>query len=186
MLISSRLQTKKWRKVQPWYLNGKKNECEIYQRKTLEDILKLNIKKTNLRLNVVDNKLDDISRPLTITNGFNYTEDFDGIWKQNDKVFYLNMKMICDSGGSQTRTLREVYHFIICQYKYLLKYKNDNINFVNIIDGDCGYKFVYDNLEKKYASLKDIQLFETFDSVNNHVYIGDTYNFLEWYNRIIC
>ena len=37
---------------------------------------------------------------------------------------YINFKMICDRGGSQTRSLREVYHFITTQLNYL----KQNIN----------------------------------------------------------
>ena len=31
----SKEQTKIWRKAQSWYINGKKNECDIYQRKII-------------------------------------------------------------------------------------------------------------------------------------------------------
>ena len=32
----SHLQTKEWRRSQPWYRDGKRNECEIYQREQIE------------------------------------------------------------------------------------------------------------------------------------------------------
>ena len=37
--------TKQWRKNTDWYINGKKNECEIYQRNNVENITKKNVKK---------------------------------------------------------------------------------------------------------------------------------------------
>ena len=49
--------------------------------------------------------------------------------------------MICGSGGSQTRTLREVYHFISAQQRYLEQELSFKIIFVNILDGDeCNRK----------------------------------------------
>jgi len=49
------------------------------------------------------------------------------------------LKFICDNGGAQIRTLREVYHFIKYQLKYLIKFNTNNIYFINILDGDICY-----------------------------------------------
>ena len=38
-LISSEFQTKDWRKSQKWYIDGRRNECEIYQKKEIEKII---------------------------------------------------------------------------------------------------------------------------------------------------
>jgi hypothetical protein len=54
---------------------------------------------------------------------------------------YINLKFICNNGGMQTRSLREVYHFIKAQMSYLKQNKNTNIYFINICDGDICYKF---------------------------------------------
>jgi len=49
--------------------------------------------------------------------------------------------MICGSGGGQTRALREVYHFISAQQRYLDQELSSKIIFVNILDGDeCNRK----------------------------------------------
>ncbi len=49
--------------------------------------------------------------------------------------------MICGSGGGQTRALREVYHFISAQQKYLNQELSSKVIFVNILDGDeCNRK----------------------------------------------
>ena len=37
-LVRSQSQTKKWRNSQPWYRNGKRNECEMFQKHQLEAI----------------------------------------------------------------------------------------------------------------------------------------------------
>jgi len=92
--------------------------------------------------------------------------------------------MICDSGGAQTRSIREVYHFLICQHMYLLNNPGNNVYFVNIIDGDQGYKFTYKNFDENQASLNDIQLDEKFVDVIDRVYIGDMKKFWSWYNKL--
>ena len=48
--------------------------------------------------------------------------------------------MIFDSGGAQSRTLREDYHFVSTQQRYLAQEQNPNILFINILDGDESYK----------------------------------------------
>ena len=37
--VPGELQTKDWRKAQDWYIDGKRNECELFQRKQLETML---------------------------------------------------------------------------------------------------------------------------------------------------
>jgi len=140
-LISSELQTKNWRKNQSWYQNGRKNECEKYQLKKLESLIDQKIIcKSNLRLNFRTLRLELCKNPLNHKFGFDYTEDLDGHWTINNIDMYLNLKFICDSGGAQTRSIREVYHFIRLQFEYLLS--NPGC-FVNILDGDTSYKFIY-------------------------------------------
>ena len=49
--------------------------------------------------------------------------------------------MICGSGGGQTRTLREVYHFISAQQRHLNQELSSKVIFVNILHGDeCNRK----------------------------------------------
>ena len=110
-IVSSKTQTKQWRIQQNWYKNGKSNECELYQKRIIEEITDCNIE---------------------------YTENFDGYVEINNKKIYLNLKFICGFGGSQTRSLRETYHFIKAQYKV---FENKNHIYVaNILDGDECYK----------------------------------------------
>ena len=90
----SKIQTKEWRKSQLWYINGKKNECEIYQRELCEKITNKKLNKTNLRINFEDNKLEEEKYPLKLINGFNYSEDFDGYIKINENHIYFNLKIL--------------------------------------------------------------------------------------------
>lgn len=168
LIPSSKYQSKIWRKNQKWYVNGKKNECEKYQIKLLEDIMNCKIKKTNLRINIRENILTHISNPLNYINGFDYTENFDGICHINSKILLFNLKFVCDNGGAQTRSLREVYHFIEAQYKL----NSDNYIFINILDGDSSYKHMnkFTNLNNYYNS--------------KNIFIGDLNSFQYYYKSI--
>ena len=81
----------------------------------LSDInLKTDIIRISNSIDILNNK-----------NGFEFTEDFDGkvIMKTHNKInitIYFNLKFCCDAGGAQTRTLREVYHFIKCQIIFVI------------------------------------------------------------------
>ena len=177
-IVPSSIQTKDWRKNQEWYHGGKSNECEIYQRNLIEKITRRTCKKTNERIHLLTKNIEMKTNPLKQVDGFEYTEDFDGRIELNDKIIYFNMKMICDAGGAQTRTCREVYHFISSQYEYFIHHgcdlckESNKIYFVNILDGDTSYKhmnkFLF--LKKKYANQPNI-------------FVGDMHEFRIWWLR---
>ncbi len=169
-IVQSRYQTKNWRKNCKWYNNGKSNECEKYQIEIIERLISIKLEKTDDRLDIENIEMKNIRCPLTNENGFDFTENFDRVINRNGKKLYFNLKFICDSGGSQTRTLREVYHFIKCQMEYLVKYaKNNDVRFFNILDGDTSYKsigkFNYLLNKERYSYIKD------------NIFVGSLYDF---------
>jgi hypothetical protein len=178
LYIHSRYQTKNWRKNQDWYNTGKGNECELYQRNLIEKITNQKCDKTNLRINMEDYSLKSKKNPFSQKNGFEWTEDFDDIQEKDNKILHYNLKMVCDNGGSQTRTLREVYHFIKCQLENLLKYnkKNSNKYFINILDGDQSYK-----RKQNFDYLTNLKRYE---SISDKVFVGDIKSFDKWYNKL--
>jgi len=176
----SRLQTKNWRKLQTWYINGKKNECEKFQRRQIETIIGLKTKKTNLRLNHLDYRLECHASPIKHKNGHEWSEDFDATWDAFGIQFLCNMKMICDSGGAQTRSIREVWHFIRCQLEYNSNHKK--ITFVNIMDGDASYNQISGGRKKGHASLLD--LLDKYPNERDKVFIGDMEEFQCWYEKL--
>lgn len=168
-------QTKNWRKSQEWYKNGKSNECELYQIKLLKHICgndKIKINK-GFRINLETYELEKCMRPFCKDNGFEYTEDIDVIYKNNNKELYINLKMICDKGGSQTRTLREVYHFIKAQIQYISTH-NNNITFINILDGDTSYSQI-----NKFNYLLNKSNID-----KSRLFIGDMYKFNNYFQNI--
>ena len=141
-LIKSNEQTKEWRKKQNWYSLGcKKNNCELHQIKQIKKITNTIITtKTYLRFNIYNYTLVKKIKPNIYENGYEFTEDIDGLYKINDIILYYNLKMVCNQGGSQTRTLRESYHFINCQLNYVLN--NNNCYFINNLSLPFFFHFI--------------------------------------------
>ena len=170
--LSSEYQTKTWRKSQVWYINGKKNECEKYQKKQIETIIDKKLLLTNERINKESKKIEIIiNNKLTkLNNRFEYTENFDAKIINNNNTYYFNLKFVCDAGGSQTRTLELVYHFINYQNDIISTNKITNTYFINILDGDESY-----NNMNYYKYLLN-------KCNNKYIYCGDMYNFEKIWN----
>ena len=129
-------QTKDWRRSLTWYQGGKKCECEKYQRSLIQKITGKECIKTNDRINTMTKQIINMRAPMVRTDAFDWTEDFDGFQETDGFQLYYNLKMVCDSGGAQTRTLREVAHFIRNQADYNLENYQMPKYFINILDGD--------------------------------------------------
>jgi hypothetical protein len=174
MIVPSELQSKDWRKTQSWWKGGKSNECEIYQRNQIEQITNKVCQKSNKRLNIRTMEFREHPNPLTNSDGFDWTENFDGYQQLPDgQQLYYNLKMICDKGGAQTRSLREVYHFINAQLEFLRLHPEQSIIFINILDGDTSFfqkdKFNYVmNLTENHP-------------LNKKIIIVDMIGFRDWY-----
>lgn len=173
LIPSSLYQTKKWRKGQKWYINGKKNECEKYQIEITEKIIKKNLKKTHERINYRTNEIRIKKNPLSFEDGFEWSENFDGCVEVNEKKYYFNFKFVCDDGGAQTRTLRELYWFIQNQFIFLEKKNLENIYFINILDGNTCYKH-----SNKFSYIKN--QYKNFES---RIFIGDLHQFQNQYKN---
>jgi hypothetical protein len=169
LIPDSYYQTKIWRKCKYWYKNGKSNECEKYQINMIEKIINNKLKKTDDRINILKNKIESKKSPMIGDDGYEWTENFDGKLIKDNKTYYFNLKFICDRGGAQTRTLREVYHFIKNQMECLIRLNINNLYFINILDGDTSYN----NMNKFNFLLNKIEYYE----VKKYVFIGSLYEF---------
>lgn len=143
---------------------------EDYQRSTIIEHTKTPCPKTNMRINLRTNTLKEIPMPNKHSNGFDYSEDFDGCQTFGNNVVYINLKCIVGAGGAQTRSLREVYWFIQGQLN-VLKTTN-NIYFANILDGDEA-----NSVLSKFQYLLNL---EEYSFVKKNVYVGDLKNYLTW------
>jgi hypothetical protein len=175
-IIPSNQQTKEWRLQQNWYLNGKKNECEIFQKMCLEQITGHNLpNSTHLRLHFPTKDLYHL-KTLDGDDAFDYTEDFDTYLFVFGVSLYFNLKFVCDPGGAQTRTLRETSHFIHAQMKHLLLFPGKKI-FINILDGNQS--------NRSMSKLSHVLTKPEFSSVRHQVFIGDTHQFQHFWDEFL-
>lgn len=155
-------------------VNGKNSmKPENAQRKAIEDGTGVPCLKSNhLRIHEETLEMTKKSRPYSGKDAdIQWTEDFDGYQSFMDgkcRILY-NFKSIAGSGGSQTRSLRCVYHFVKVQQKLIHSGNLDkNTYFVNILDGE--------ECEKK------MHLFDKFAN-EDQIYMGDMYGYFSWLNK---
>jgi hypothetical protein len=133
--------------------------------------------KTNTRINLRTSSLHNISCPNKEITGFDYTEDFDGVQTihENHQI-YINLKCIVGKGGSQTRSLREVYWFVEGQLNVIKNSNNTNVFFANILDGDESHAVL-----PKFEYLLSLP---EFTNEKNNVYVGDLTGYFSWFKRM--
>ena len=147
---------------------------EDYQRATIIQHTGAPCPKTNMRINLRTNTLKEIAMPNKHIDGFDYSEDFDGCQMFGEKKVFLNLKCIVGTGGSQTRSLREVYWFVQGQLNVLRT--TQNTYFANILDGDEA-----DSVLPKFQYLLNL---EEYRNVKNNVYVGDLKNYIAWATQL--
>ena len=136
----------------------------------IEEGTRIVCNKKGIRINLRHHSLVDISQPNKKNDGFDYSENFDGMQIVNKKRFYINLKRIVGEGGSQNRSLREVYWFIQGQLRCLDKYKN--IYFVNILDGDKSHSVM-----DKFKYLLSLEK----EEIRERIYVGDLRDYFTWF-----
>jgi len=154
---------------------GETSNSENYQRKAVEDGTGLDCKKTIYRINIRENTLQKLARPLGKNDGFDYTEDFDGVQNPEFGIVFISFKCVCKTpagggGGNQTRTLRECYHFIEAQLNFVQKRE---IFFANILDGDEA-----DRRMDQFRYLLDL-----YPEKKHKVYVGNLKGYFDWFNK---
>jgi hypothetical protein len=174
--------TSKWRNTNLGKAagGGKTSKAEEYQRKAVEDGTDIKCPKTNYRINIRKNTIEKLSNPLSKENGFDYTEDFDGVQDTSYGFVFISFKCVCKppaggGGGSQTRTLRDqCYHFVEAQLKFLVKH-NKNIFFANILDGD--------EADKRMKNFKYLLALPEYAHIAHKVYVGNLGGYFDWFNK---
>jgi len=140
---------------------------ERWQRCVLEDTVGQCVPKSNnLRLHMVNWTMQNLPYILNQPDAFLWSEDFDGMFTKNGYTYLVNFKMVNARGGAQTRTMRELYHFIGTQLNYVQTNPNSQYRFLNILDGD-----VIVALMSHYHALVN----QFPPNVQKSVYVGDSY-----------
>jgi hypothetical protein len=152
---------------------------EEYQRSQIEIGTGIPCLKTHMRINWRTNEMHGNPQPMKNINGFDYTENFDGLQQFTDKTVWINLKSVVGAGGSQTRTLRdECYHFVNAQLEYLLKTQNEpNYYFANIFDGD--------EAAKRLDKFNYLLALPNYTSVKKYIYVGDLMSYFDWLNSTV-
>lgn len=146
---------------------------EEYQRKMIIEGTGIDCAKTTARINLRTHTLKNISQPNRNQDGFDYSEDFDGLQIVRRNLIYVNLKCIVGKGGVQTRSLREVYWFVEGQLHVLLK--TENVHFANILDGDEASESM-----SKFEYLLGLPEYET---IKNRIYVGDLQGYFTWFAK---
>ena len=178
-IVSSRFQTKNWRKDNICNKNGQKDgSSEKYQRRLVQEITNRVCEKRNgWRINHRTLVLRKNTRPMKHEDGYDWSEDFDGFQNIGEVEVYYNFKFVCDSGGAQTRTLRdETYKFIETQLKFLNTDNSRRVLFVNILDGDTSY-----NARDKFKYLLGL---EEYKECTVRCFVGDMEKFQSWFSKL--
>ncbi len=125
------------------------------------------IDKTILRLHEKTYELKEMKHMVGDKDGLFWSETFDGKFTKNGVPFLINLKFICDKGGAQNRSSKEVNRFMDTQIEYIKKNKDNKFIFLNILDGDgCSYWSEH---------FKNLYNCEESDYIKKYVYIGDMY-----------
>jgi hypothetical protein len=164
--------TQAWRQEAFGVVSGgaSSTAMEKYQRAAVVEGTGVACPKTNMRINLRTSTLHDIAHPNKQADGFDYTEDFDGVQTFGDTQVFLNFKSIVGKGGSQTRSLREVHRFVEGQLNVLKT--TPTVRFANILDGDES-----DAQMDKFMNLLDRA---EYSDVKAKVYVGDLQGYFGW------
>ena len=165
----SQKQTVQWRQQQNWYRKGKRNECELHQRSTLERIIGEKCPRTSERILIPESTIQRMPHVLRLENAFDWTETFDGRFVFCGIPHYVNFKFVCGNGGMQMRSLRETYHFVQAQLKCIQK---RHMVMINILEGDACHR-AHGHFQRCIATLPE--------EYKARIYVGDMAGFADWW-----
>jgi len=119
--------------------NGRgKSEDEKFQKDYLEKHLGVQIKKKkDIRVNIDSGEIKIVKSSMQELDPSVWSEDFDGVFTKNGKECVVSFKMIPENGGSQNRSIKEVYwHIKACIKSVSLDNKIKVDKFLFILDGE--------------------------------------------------
>ena len=151
-------------------------EPEEFQRAKIQEGTGVACVKTKMRINLRTNTLKDIAHPNKHEDGFDYSEDMDGLQTIGGKTIYINLKCIVGKGGAQTRSLREVYWLVEGQLRFLLSQPEGSICFANILDGD--------EAAATFPKFQYLLGLPEFATVMKKIYVGDLKGYFAWLTTV--
>lgn len=160
---SSSDMTAKW-KTKLFTSKPNSLSVEMWQQFLVSTTIKHQLQDCDWCINLYNYKMDRIRN---INQKYEWSKNFNSVFEDSTGKFYLfTFSMICNDDVNKELKLSEMYHMIKSQYSFLKKNENENIVFINIMDGDACF------LEKP--------LFSQFQQ--DRLFIGDSKNFSDWWN----
>lgn len=164
MNIPSSLEmTMKWKNKLFTSKPNSLNEME-WQQFLVSTIVKHHLQDCDWCINLYSNKMERIRN---INQKYEWSKNFNSVYEDSSGKFYLFMfSMIFSEDVNKELKLSEMYHIIKSQHSFVKKNDEDNIVFINILDGD--------------ACFQEKHLFEQFSL--ERLFVGDSKQFQQWWN----
>ena len=180
--------TKQWRH-QEISKNSRDNSSEKFQKSFINrnlgvDLNTFHENKKSVRINKSTLEFKNL-RVITDREDFmEWTEDFDGIKKVNDKMTYWNLKIIPDSGGAQNRSIRPVLSMVEAFAKHIKKENSTDKYFICITDGDyyCNFSLLREGNKKTQF---EYAIDKVDPSLRKYFYCGPLKNLETWWSKTI-
>jgi hypothetical protein len=93
-------------------------------------------------------------------------------------TLYFNLKFICESGGSQNRSIKPLANMIYCLARHIEKKQCRNKKFVFIMDGEYLTKFIVANPTNGVSQFH-YQIDRVDPTYKKYFFIGSTKQFLK-------
>lgn len=160
--------------------NTRENICEKWQIEKLRAVGVPSVAGTNVRVNSITFEIETVATGLFDRLDFaDWSEDFDLIMKVNDATtLYFNLKFICESGGSQNRSIKPLANMIYYLAKHIEKKQCRDKKFIFIMDGEYLTKFIVAN-ETNGVSQFHYQIDRVDPTYKKYFFIGSTKQFLK-------
>lgn len=162
--------------------NTKANICEKWQIDQLRSIGVINdaVAGTNIRINHITFEIANVASGLFNTLEFaDWSEDFDIISEKGDETHYFNLKFICESGGSQNRSIKPLANMIYYIAKHIEMTKCENKKFIFITDGEYLMNFVLPNNQNSVSQFH-WQIDRVDPAYRKYFFIGSTKQYIKY------
>ena len=140
--------------------------------------------KTDVRINIISYDIMKCPKKMSDRLDFSdWTEDFDliGYDEDNEKIYH-NLKFICETGGSQNRSLKLLTNMIYYTAKNIEKFGADKKKFVFITDGKFLMDFA-DPIEGHDVSRLHYQIDRVNPKYRKYFFIGSTKRYVEYLRK---
>ena len=168
--------------------NTKQNGSEKFQKAFILNNLGIDLSTfdggKNTRINKRTYEFRNQRVVKDLEDFYDWTEDFDGIKKVNNKITYWNLKIIPNAGGAQNRSIRPVMSMVEAFANHIKKNNSEDKYFICITDGDYFVDFAHlreGNKKTQFEYAIDV----VDPSLRKYFYCGPLKNLKNWWESNI-